>query len=269
MKDLLVLRGIKTNWLTQGFGENKAMVKLNKWNRPIRPFIVKSIPSTGIPDGWTGFYTALGMKGHNSDDWMSWHGEPLYFSTKAKTAWYSLDASDQDGGIGVDVFSVSRIHIPVLPPETGVEARKDWEAHNHTIRVKFRGWHLLKAWKDEEVLLGELVGYCDNSGASSGSHLHGWAMKFVDDNDNTFDTNNGYYGCVDYRKIGAFENIFILDHLKQERKNKEAEIKSQIVEAETTLRSLYMQLLTLLQIQVFKLRKELKKVGGSFINNLK
>ena len=255
---LKILRPIKSNWLTQSFGENKACARVIN-GVPVSPFrIISGDTYKRCPNGYAKFYPLIGLKGHNSTDWLTWHGEPLYFPVKADTAWYSRDASDLDGGLGVDVYSVNRIYFSELPPEAGPEATKDWKENDNKIRVKFRFWHLLEAWKDRDVYFGELIGKCDNSGASSGDHLHGPAMKFVDQNDNTFDKSNGYYGCVDYMKIRLFENVFVLDRIKEEQ------IKNQLIEIEMSLLDIIRQYLLLLKIQIMKLKKS---VGG-FISNL-
>ncbi len=250
-----IFRPIRTNYLTQEFGQNKACAMVVN-GYPVSPFrIISGDNFKPCPNGYAKFYPLIGLKGHNSTDWATWHGEPLYFPVKADTAWYSKDASDLDGGLGVDVYSVSRLFFHELPVEAGPEARRDWEQHNKTIRVKFRFWHLKEAWKDEEVFFGEYIGKCDNTGASSNDHLHGPAMKFVNENDRTFDTNNGYYGCVDYMKIRLFENIFVLDQIKKER----VVLESKIIVAKITLIERLYQLISLLQIQILKAKK---KVGG-------
>ncbi|KKL54726.1 hypothetical protein LCGC14_2262540 [marine sediment metagenome] len=255
---LRVLRPIKSNYLTQEFGQNRACARVIDGIAVFPYQIIGSDTYKRCPDGYTKLYPLLGLKGHNSTDWKTWHGEPLYFPVKADTAWYSKDASDLSGGLGVDVYSVSRLFFHELPPEAGPEAIQDWEQNNKTIRVKFRFWHLMEAWADQEVYFSEYIGKCDNSGISSGSHLHGPAMKFVGRNDRTFDTNNGYYGCVDFMKIGLFENTFVLDEIKKER----VLLESKLVVAQITLIERMYQLISLLQIQILKAKKS---VGSLFI----
>ena len=188
-----IYRPIKTNYLGQGFGENKAMCKLHSDGEAIRPFIIKSIPRSGIPFGWASFYPMLGMLGHNGYDHNSYHGEPLYFPADFAGAggWWSKDASDIDGGLGVDVISKKEVLI---------EGRVSY--------VKMRFWHLKTGFKLDNVQMGDLIGFCDNTGASSGDHLH-WSLKRCTKDGRGIDLDNGYYGAIDFTPF--YSNNFVLD----------------------------------------------------------
>lgn len=144
-------------------------------------------------DGYEDFYHAIGLKGHNGEDWNTWHGEPIYFPVEADTTWHIKSAADNDGGLGVDVVS----DTPILDGQ----------------RVKFRFWHLKNTALAEgaPVELGQLIGYADSTGASTGDHLH-WSMKFVDKNGNTLNKDNGYSGAIDFTPY--YENVFVLDVLQ-------------------------------------------------------
>jgi len=200
---------LQTHRKTQGFGENKACITTQ--NR-----IVPTSKYGRCPDNSRPFYKSIGMEGHNGEDWACFFKEPIYFPVVAHikgggvTKWYSKDASDMSGGLGVDVFSRDPVFIDILPTEAGPNATATWKAQNRYLRVKFRFWHLHSGWRDKNVVLGEMVGLGDSTGASSGNHLH-WGMKFVDDNDNTLDSNNGYFGGVDFSPW--MQNKFILDKL--------------------------------------------------------
>ncbi len=211
---------LDTHRKTQGWAENKACISYQG----------KVISKRGndCPVGYLDFYTSMGMKGHNGEDWACFFKEPIFFSIVATNKdgkvikWYSKDSSDVQDGLGVDVFSGEPIPIDVLPEGTGSQARKLWEAQNRSIRVKFRYWHLESGWRDKDVVLGEMVGLGDSTGASSGNHLH-WGMKFVDANDNTLDKDNGFYGAVDFSRwtIDPDTNKryeFILDKIKKPHK---------------------------------------------------
>ena len=71
----MIYRPVRTNFLTQGFGENKVDA-----------------------------YKKMGMQGHNGIDMACWYKEPVYHSApwpgRVKTE------VDKDGGIGVDVISL-------------------------------------------------------------------------------------------------------------------------------------------------------------------
>ena len=194
MSNLVIYRPVKSNRKGQSFGENRAMCKLDAEGKAIRPFIVKGIPNTGIiPEGWISFYKELGMLGHSGEDWTTWHGEPLYFPVDCEQAggWHSVEASDLDGGLGVDVVSNDPILID------GV-----------TSHIKIRFWHLKSAWKDTDVKFGELIGFCNDTGASGGDHLH-WGLKLCDEHGRATYSNNGYYGAIDFSEW--YSNYFVLD----------------------------------------------------------
>ena len=136
------------------------------------------------------WYKEWGMRGHNGEDWRAYHGEPVYHSGDWDGIAYT--ETDKDGGIGVDVIS----------PKLG---------------YKLRYWHLksTNVYDGQEVKMGQLIGYADNTGTSTGDHLH-WSLKKVDKNGKTLNRNNGYYGAVDFSQY--FENEFVLDKLEVKEK---------------------------------------------------
>lgn len=180
-------RPVKTNSYNQAFGSNLTCI------HPITRKVVTKRGDT-CPVGYADLYEHFGMKGHNGIDLGTYHGEPLYFPVIANTEWYIKTEVDREGGLGIDVYSVDPI----------------WNG----FRAKFRFWHLLSfaVHDGQKVTPGTLLGYCDNTGASSGDHLH-WSMKLVDENDNTIASNNGYYGAIDFSQYYK-HNSFILDFIK-------------------------------------------------------
>lgn len=193
-----VYRPIKTNFLTQGFGDNKPCAKTTATGEPIRPFRIVTRSGSLCPVGYVSFYPLIGLRGHNGFDHAAWSGEALYFPVDCPEAggWSAIEASDVDGGLGVDVVSKN-------PVDFG----------GRTTHIKFRFWHLKRAWKDVDVKFGELIGFCDNTGASSGDHLH-WSMKRCDANGRGLDSDNGYDGAVDFNVV--FRNTFVLDVIGEE-----------------------------------------------------
>jgi hypothetical protein len=189
---LKVYRPVKSNHLNQGFGENKPCAR----RRENGTFEVITTADGTCPAGFEKFYPQIGLLGHNGYDNAAWHGEPLYFNVDCPDAggWIAKEASDLDGGLGVDVVSKQPIMF---------EGQKTY--------IKFRFWHLKSAWKDSDVQPGELIGFCDNTGASSGDHLH-WALKACNAQGVGINKNNGYYGAIDFTPY--YENEFILDVLK-------------------------------------------------------
>jgi hypothetical protein len=231
---MIIFRPIKSNYKTQSFGDNKPCAQLDANGKTIRPYIIEGNKINGVcPAGWTDFYSSLGMKGHNGDDWYTWHGEPLYFPVDLPEAggWWAKDASDLDGGLGVDVISKNEVTL-----------------NGQKSHIKFRFWHLKKSWKDNSVEFGELIGYCDNTGASSGDHLH-WNMKRCHSNGSGIHYSNGYYGAEDFSKW--FENTYVLDEIK--RRNAVTETKIEIKEAQLTLIDRLRQLISALKAEIQKL----------------
>lgn len=187
---------MQTNILSQGFGENKACAAVDIKNNAVRPFRIKRGKDDICPVGYKKFYQLIGMKGHNGEDWSTWHGEPGYFPVLADTTWRAVNEKDYDGGIGLDVYSNS----PILFND----GKKRY--------VKFRFWHLQESLVSdgEMVTFAQKIMKCDSTGASSGDHLH-WSMKIVDKNGRTLNVNNGYTGALDFSEY--FENVFVLDKM--------------------------------------------------------
>lgn len=182
-----IYRPIKSKIVTQGFGENKACVKIYS-----DPMIIKTVNSVGFcPDGFTSFYRLLGMTGHNGIDIGSYDGEPCYFSTLADTEWMAQNSTDAKGGIGVDIISTSLV---------------DGEY------VKFRFWHLKKSLiaDGQKVIFGQQIGLCDNTGYSTGPHLH-WGMKYCEADGAGKNTGNGYLGAIPFK----YADTFVLSVIKK------------------------------------------------------
>lgn len=227
-----VYRPIKTNWQTQKFGEDKACAKLNEQGKAIRPFKVISTKDGVCPQGYASLYRLLGMKGHSGEDWQAWHGEPIFFPVDAPTQWWAKNEKDKDGGIGVDIISKS-------PVDLG--GRKEY--------IKFRFWHLKESavYDGQEVSFGDYIGRCDNTGASSGDHLH-WSMKICDANGVPLERNNGYYGATDFSPY--FENVFVLNEVKRRQ------IQVKIKQVQTTLQ----KITDMLNKIIFNLKQQLEKL---------
>lgn len=170
--NLKIYRPLLTNRLTQHFGENKACQYPNGK--------IVSKKSNICPAGSVDFYKAMGMKGHSGQDWAAWHGEPIYhaatFDGKMKIE------KDFQGGIGVDVISLEPVQIG------------DYTGH-----VKCRYWHLKApiGHDGKIVKLGEVIGLADNTGASSGDHLH-FGVKKCDENGVSVEKGNGYNGAFNH-----------------------------------------------------------------------
>lgn len=126
-----------------------------------------------------GFYSDPkygGIKAHNGIDFGTNHGWTIYASHDG-TATYEVDPA---GGCGVVIVST-----------------------DGTFKTIY--WHLCPASDEKfkspvvgktlKVETGDIIGYSDNTGASTGDHLH-WGLKFCVDGQ-TISYNNGYNGAVD------------------------------------------------------------------------
>lgn len=135
-----------------------------------------------------------GMVGHNGMDLRAKHGTPIYASHDGLGS-YQVDAK---GGHGV-----------VLITDKEYDGVDGVSSYWKTIY-----WHMPDPLKEPklaspladktgftQVKMGDLIGYADNTGNSTGDHLH-FGLKPVAKGENwgtwyNLEQNNGYYGAVD------------------------------------------------------------------------
>ena len=161
--------------INQHFGADNAC-----YNPTTKEVITRTTPTCVAP--FVSLYAASGMKGHNGVDLWASHGLPLYASLEG---FVEEVEADTNRGLGLGIIS-----------------NKKYEVAGGEYNIKMRYWHL-KAFnvvKGQEVKAGDLIGWCDNTGFSSGDHLH-LEMKPVEKNSSgkwyNILQNNGYYGSVD------------------------------------------------------------------------
>lgn len=125
-------------------------------------------------------YAEWGLKGHNGKDWPCREGEPVYAA--------------HDGVI------YRLITENVVSPETntkglGIYLRAPLEDDKYLVTIY---WHLKEFKKQvgDVVKAGDLIGLADNTGMSTGTHLH-FGAKYLDKNLLTINQDNGYEGYVD------------------------------------------------------------------------
>lgn len=125
------------------------------------------------------FYAQLGMKGHNGWDIFALDGDPVYAAHDGVVTFTGYDGG---GGLGV-----------VIRGEDGEEKFKTiyWHLKKDSIRVL----------PDQVVKTGDLIALADNTGMSTGSHLH-FGLKFIEQGEQPWiwdnvNQNNGYRGAVD------------------------------------------------------------------------
>ena len=138
-------------------------------------------------------YKEFGMLGHNAIDFSVPTGTSLYYDVDTKGVVYKTE-TDSSGGIGLDIIS------------------KDTDGQFY----KHRYWHLEKhAVKvGDMVETGDLIAYTDNTGLSTGSHLHRGLKPVSKGADGVFHNKlqgNGYFGGIDMMPF--FKNIYVLDYV--------------------------------------------------------
>lgn len=137
-------------------------------------------------------YAKQGMPGHNGIDFMASHGTPVYASHDGYAS-YQVDSS---GGHGVVIIT---------------DKEYDYEASTAFYKTIY--WHLCDFLREPQykspiadktgfifVKQGDCIGYANNTGLSTGSHLH-FGLKPVSKGEAwgtwyNLEQNNGYYGAI-------------------------------------------------------------------------
>jgi len=168
---------VKPYHLNQSFGENKSCVD-NATSQTV-------ITCDGLnpPAGFRSTYSM--MKGHNGLDLRATSGQPVYCAHEGTVEEIE---TEELRGLGISVVSNQPYDLGTLG----------------THLVKTRYWHLkgFAVSLGQQVKAGTLLGFADNTGFSSGDHLH-FELKPVDKIDlilyNTYQ-DNGFFGAVDPSK---------------------------------------------------------------------
>lgn len=178
---------------------------------PIQPFHINQAfglnPQT---------YSQFGLKGHNGLDLRAFHGQPVYAAHDG----IAFFESDNSGGEGVVIVSDEKI------PYDAARICFSTDQTMRKVNYKTIYWHLCDEIKDPKfkspVLLyqrankgqgmpvkaGDIIGYADNTGFSTGDHLHFGLKPVVSGpntpSDGTDDANyqnvsqlNGFLGAID------------------------------------------------------------------------
>jgi murein DD-endopeptidase MepM/ murein hydrolase activator NlpD len=129
---------------------------------PVRPLHVNQ--PFGANDN--AFYAQGGLKGHPGIDFMATHGQPIYASHDGQC----FPEIDGHGGNGVKLVSPDKSFYTIY-------------------------WHMIQdnavVQTFDQVKAGDLLGYADNTGDSTGDHLH-FGLHILGT-----DLQNGYNGFSD------------------------------------------------------------------------
>lgn len=150
-----------------------------------------------------------GIKGHNGMDFYAGHGTPIFASLDG-IAHYEIDPG---GGHGVVILSNDKFE----------------DINGRSSYWKTIYWHMCDSNKEPQykspiegktigVKRGELIGYADNTGFSTGDHLHFGLKPFDQVN---LDQNNGYGGCVN-------PNIYLTSVIPQDIPKEIVRLKQQV-----------------------------------------
>lgn len=170
----------------------------------------------------TAFYSQLGMKGHNGIDFYAPDGFPVYASHDGEVVFCGEDGS---AGLGVVIRTLEQ---------------KDY--NGSLVWFKSIYWHIkkgsFKVKAGDKVKAGQIIAEADNTGMSTGSHLH-FGLKPVAKGETDWswynlEQNNGYMGAIDPQPY--FNGIFAQDAQKIVALTQQITILQKLVE-------LYKQLL--------------------------
>ena len=153
-------------------------MKLELWF-PCKPLKINQV--FGInPD----VYKPLGLNGHNGIDFGAYHGQPVRAAHEGIVVYAGMDSKE---GIGVVIRTI-----------------KPFDYNGETAYFKTIYWHLINnvpVKVGQVVKFGDIIGYADNTGFSTGDHLHfGLKPQAKGENDWTWwniEQNNGYAGSID------------------------------------------------------------------------
>jgi murein DD-endopeptidase MepM/ murein hydrolase activator NlpD len=157
---------VKPFYLHQKFAENKACVDIETGSKVI------TCDGNNPPEGYRSLY---GPKGHTGIDIAAYHGQPVYCA--------------QDG----------TIYMIDTQPKSGLDVRVESTVNGRRFRHIYE--HLLgyRPREGDTIKCGDLVGWADNTGYSSGDHLHFQVEEFI----------NGKWVPID--PLSVMEDVFALE----------------------------------------------------------
>ena len=131
------------------------------------------------------FYAEDGLRGHNGIDYHAPDSTPIYASHDGRVTFTGYDGA---GGLGVVIRTTEQFEY------------KDGQSYFKTLY-----WHLkkdtIKVTGGQTVKAGDLIAFADNTGRSTGSHLH-FGLKPIYQGEqewiwDNIENDNGYRGAID------------------------------------------------------------------------
>ena len=141
--------------------------------KPLKPFFLGQKFGTENTDpSLRPLYDTFGLKGHNGLDIGAWRGQPVSCACDGTVSYVETTPGS---GLAVEVIS------PV-----GDRFYKHVYGH-------LQGYNVVKG---QVVAVGDLLGWADSTGASTGDHLH-FGLKECTKEGKTLNYKNGYKGAID------------------------------------------------------------------------
>lgn len=125
------------------------------------------------PDHPKGFYSDMGLLGHNGEDYRASTGAEVFASHDGDVVWAG------SGGYGVLVY---------------LRGKDEKLGYYKTNYAHLKAVNVLNG---QQVKAGDLIGWADNTGPSTGPHLHFGLLPLNNDMSSAKYPNNGYFGWVD------------------------------------------------------------------------
>lgn len=197
-----LLQPVPRFFINQKFGENNACVRfVNGKSEVITP------NKPGIcPDGFQNLYSQT--NGHNGLDISARRGDPILAPCDGIIEEVQ---TEEARGLGIGLITTQQYFCK----ET-----------NKNEYMKMRFWHLksIEINLGDTVRMGDVIGYADNTGFSSGDHLHFELKPVLQTNNHWYNIlqNNGSLGAID--PFPYFKNLYISKTLKPKDNNNDVRL---------------------------------------------
>lgn len=141
----LIYQPLKNIWVNQAFGENKVCINADRQ--------IERCDGNNPP---LGFWSLYGSQGHKGVDLAARSGQPVFNAQRGVV--YHIDTTEKSG-----------IDVRIKSYEKGRRFRHIYEhLKDFTVSV------------GDQVKTGQVIGHADNTGYSSGNHLHLEVQEYID-----------------------------------------------------------------------------------------